>query len=101
MASRESLNDMLKQLLGYPNVYYQPPSNVKMVYPAIVYDLNDVFRLHADNMTYLMKREYIITVIDKKPDNPVIEKILSLPLSGFSRSYKADNLYHTVLTLYF
>lgn len=101
MASREGLHSLLQNLLGAPNVYYQSPSNVKMVYPAIRYELNDIYIAPADDTAYLKKRQYLITVIDKKPDNPVIDKILELPMSSFVRPYVADNLYHTVLSLYF
>ena len=41
-------------------------------------------------------------VIDKKPDNETIEKILLTFLySIFDRHYKADNLNHDVLTIYY
>ena len=43
---------------------------------------------------------YTLTVIDRMPDNSVINKILELPKSRYDRPYKADNLYHDVITLY-
>ena len=37
-----------------------------------------------------------------KPDNPVIEKILTeMPYSSYDRPYKTDNLNHDVLTIYY
>lgn len=101
MASRLKLQETLEELLGSKNVYYQPPETVKMVYPAIKYSLNDVDKKYANDKGYATTKRYEIIVIDKKPDNPVIAKLLALPMCSYSRPYKADNLNHDVLTLYF
>lgn len=101
MSSRIELQTKLEELLGSSNVYYQPPENLKMSYPAIVYSLDDIKRTSADDVAYLQTRCYEIIVIDKKPDNVVIDKILNLPLCDFNRHYVADNLNHYVFTLYF
>lgn len=101
MATRLELQTKLEELLGSRNVYYQPPSSVKMDYPAIKYSLNDVESRHANNAVYSLHKEYQITVIDRLPDNPVIDKLLSLPMCSYDRNYKSDNLNHDVLTLYF
>lgn len=87
--------------MGSSNVYYQPPENLKMSYPAIVYSLDDIKRTSADDVAYLQTRCYEIIVVDKKPDNVVIDKILNLPLCDFNRHYVADNLNHYVFKLYF
>lgn len=101
MSSRIELQTKLEELLGSSNVYYQPPENLKMSYPAIVYSLDNIKRTSADDVAYLQTRCYEIIVIDKKPDNVVIDKILNLPLCDFNRHYVADNLNHYVFTLYF
>ena len=101
MSSRIELQTKLEELLGSSNVYYQPPENLKMSYPAIVYSLGNIKRTSADDVAYLQTRCYEIIVIDKKPDNVVIDKILNLPLCDFNRHYVADNLNHYVFTLYF
>lgn len=100
MASRLKLHEKFKELLGSENVYYQPPAN-GMQYPAIRYSLSDIDVKHADDTAYLKTRCYEVIVISKTPDHPVIEKILELPNSRFSRHYIADGLNHDVLTLYF
>ena len=87
--------------MGSSNVYYQPPENLKMSYPAIVYSLDDIKCTSADDIAYLQTRCYEIIVIDEKPDYVVINKILNLPLCDFDRHYVADNLNHYVFTLYF
>lgn len=101
MASRLELQTKLEELLGSKNVYYKPPESVKIEYPAIIYSKVDIDKKHADNSAYLLTKQYEIIVVDKKPDNPVIEKLLSLPMCSFNRNFKSDNLNHDVLTLYY
>lgn len=100
-ASRLKLQTTLEELLGMKHVYYQPPASIKMEYPAIVYSRKKIDKKVANNAAYLLTNCYEIIVIDKKPDNPVIEKLLALPMCSYDRSYKSDNLNHDVLTLYF
>lgn len=101
MASRLKLQTKLEELLGSRSVYYQPPESVKMEYPAIVYSVNNIRTTHANDAVYSKNKQYTITVISKKPDHPVIEKLLELPYCSYDRHYKADNLNHDTLTLYF
>ena len=101
MASRLELQTKLEELLGSRNVYYQPPESVKMEYPAIRYYRKAVDKKSADNTAYTLTNCYEIIVISRKPDNPVISMIENLPMCEWDRHYKADNLNHDVLTLYF
>lgn len=101
MATRLELQAKLEELLGSKNVYYQPPESLKMNYPAIRYTLNMIDTRMADNTSYTRNREYQVIVIDRVPDNPVIDKLLDLPYCSYDRNYKSDNLHHTVLTLYY
>lgn len=101
MNNRLALQTKLEELLGSKNVYYQPPENLKMEYPCIRYSKSRISSRHADNMKYVNKISYDIMVIDKHPDNVVIEKILELPLSSYDRHYVSDNLNHDVIRLYY
>lgn len=101
MGSRIELQTKLEQILGSRNVYYQPPENLKMEYPAIRYSINDIDSKHADNIKYSNVNCYDIIVIDKLPDNEAIRKILELPYSSFERHYVSDNLNHDLIKLYF
>lgn len=101
MASRESLHEKLKELLGNDRVYYQAPEDLKMEYPCIRYSKTNIVSMHADNMKYSNNRCYEIIVIDKLPDNKVIDKILELPYSLHNRHYVANELNHDVIILYF
>ena len=101
MGSRLELQSKLEELLNSKNVYYQPPENLKMEYPAIRYSKSNITSRHADGMKYSNFTSYEITVIDRRPDNDVINKILDLPLSSFNRHYTSDNLSHDTIILYF
>lgn len=101
MDRRLELQTKLEELLGSRNVYYQPPATIQMSYPAIVYskELYDIKT--ANDYIYLKKKRYSLTVIDRRPDNPVIEQLMELPLCGYDRHYTSDNLHHDVLTIYY
>lgn len=101
MSRRLELQTKFEEMLGSRNVYYQPPENLKMEYPAIRYSKSNIRSHYADDVKYSNFTCYEIIVIDKRPDNQVIEKILSLPLSSFDRRYVSDNLNHDVITLYY
>ena len=101
MASRLELQSKLEELLGSRNVYYQPPENLKMSYPAIVYSKSRPDVKRANDQIYLQKNRYEIIVISKSPDNQVIDKLIGLPYCSYDRNYVSDNLHHDVFTLYY
>lgn len=101
MGTRLDLQDKLVELLGSKHVYYQPPESVKIEYPAIVYSKNNLRITRADDSVYSKRTQYEIIVIDKRPDNPVVDKLLNTPYCSYDRHYNSDNLNHDVLTLYF
>ena len=101
MATRLELQSKLEELLGSKNVYYQPPESMKLEYPAIVYHKAKLEFKRANNSQYLRYNSYTITVIDRKPDNEVIDKLLELPLCSYDRNFKTNNLEHDVLTIYY
>lgn len=101
MSKRIELQSKLEELLGSKNVYYQPPESLKMEYPAIVYSKDNIRCRSADDTSYTLLTRYKLTVISKKPDNPVIEKLLMLPYCSYDRHFSSDNLNHDELTLYF
>lgn len=101
MASRLELHNVLCNILGDKNVYYQPPASVKMKYPAIVYSRNDIENQHANNSIYNQTIAYDVIVIDANPDSKIVEDVSKLPLCRFVRHYTADNLNHDLFKLYF
>lgn len=101
MASRLELQSKLEELLGNRHVYYQPPESLKIEYPAIVYSKNSIRVRKADDSLYSKMNQYSVIVVDKKPDNSVIDKLLQLPYCSYDRHYVSDNLNHDSLTLFF
>lgn len=102
MASRLELQSRLEELLGSRNVYYQPPENIKLQYPCVIYSLDKIKHVRADSIAYLKHTRYSVTVIDKNPDSAIPNIIDDGFLySEFDRVYKADNLNHFVYTIYY
>lgn len=101
MAPRLQLQAQLVTILGSSNVYFQPPSNLRMEYPCIVYRRDSATTEHADNKPYSYKKRYIVTHIARNPDSDIPEKIAELPTCVFDRFYTADNLNHDVYKLFF
>lgn len=107
MSRRLKLHNALCDILSCPNngpecrAYFQPPSSVKMKYPAIVYALDDIENTFANDGVYLSARKYSVTVIDSDPDNSLVDKVASMPTSRFNRYYTKDNLNHDVFEIFF
>lgn len=101
MASRLELQSKFEDVLGSRNVYFQPPSSVRMQYPAIVYSRKDIEDRFANDKIYRKLPCYEAILIDKNPDSEFIDKILDLPYCSFDRHYEADNLNHDVFTIFY
>lgn len=99
MGQRLQLQTLLKTLAE--NVYFQPPSNISLVYPCIVYSRDYAETLFADNSPYRHTKRYQVTVIDRNPDSDIPDKVAKLPLSAYDRNFVVDNLNHDVFRLYF
>lgn len=100
MAPRLDLQAALELLIGSSNVYFQPPSNLQMQYPCIVYERSNASTDFADDRPYRYTKRYQVTVIDRNPDSLIPDKVAGLPQCVFNRHFKADNLNHDVFNLY-
>lgn len=100
LSRRLLLQQKLEDILGSKNVHFQPPPNIQMQYPAIVYDLDYIRTDHADNLPYAHNTRYLVTIIDRDPDSIYIAPVAKLPKSAFSRAFGANGLNHTAFTLY-
>lgn len=101
MARWERLQSKLTELLETSNIYYQPPESLKMKYPCVRYSKSKPDVKHADDMKYINKDCYELTVIANSSDDEMIDKILQLPYSSFDRHYVSNNLHHDVIILYY
>lgn len=101
MGNRLDLQNLFEELLGSDQVYYDPPEAKKIEYPAIVYSKTDIWNNRANDTLYNKRTRYDLVVIDRRPDNPVIDKLLKVPYCSYDRHYTSDNLHHDSLTIYY
>lgn len=102
MDNRLALHEILKRLVGTPNVYFQPPASVSMSYPCVVYNIGNGEAKYADNKLYNYTHRYDLTFIYKTPTTAIIEKVLEeFQMCSLSRTYVSDNLNHYAFSLYF
>lgn len=101
MRTPSELGECFCEVLSSRNVYFQPPESAKMKYPCVVYHFSRFEQRHADDISYLNHKCYMVKFIDKDPDSAIPEKILALPMCRFDRFYTADGLNHWVFILYF
>jgi hypothetical protein len=99
MARRLQLHQLLESFVS--NVYFQPPTNVKLKYPCIIYKRDFAHTKFADDISYDHIIRYSITIIDQDPDSEIPSKVAAMPMSLFNRFFTVDNLNHDVYNVYF
>lgn len=101
MGTRFELQTLLETLLGSRNVYFQPPESIKIAYPCIIYRRIAISARYASNILYLHKKKYQLTIIDRNPENAILDEMIRLPLCSFQRGFTVDNLNHDVYNLFY
>ncbi len=101
MRSRLEFQTYLENLTGSRNVYFQPPENVKIKYPATIYSRMRIDGSFANNDVYKLDHCYQVIYIHSDPDDPMVDNFALVPTSRFQREYVTDNLYHDVFIIYF
>lgn len=92
----------LRTLLGTKNTYFEPPANVRMQYPCVVYSRSGIYDTRADDLKYLKRQRFSVTVIDTNPDTEWPQMILDhFPYARFDRPFSADRLAHYVISVYY
>lgn len=100
MRTRLELHNKLCEILGTDHVYFRKPSK-GMKYPCMIYDLEGIDPMYADNISYIEPKRWSVIVIDGNPDSKIPGKLGKLPYCRFDRSYQSDGLNHFVYTLYY
>lgn len=100
MERRLELQAILEGILGSRNVYFQPPTGMKLSYPCIVYDRDRIETVHANNLPYRHSKRYSVTVIYTDPDSNLPDAVAALPMCSHDRYFTNDNLHHDVFTIY-
>lgn len=102
LSNRLALHEELCSVLGSRNVYFQPPENLHINYPCIVYSREPDTILNADDSHYISREHYELMVIDHDPDSTIADDLVSnFKYCKIDRYYKASNLNHTTLTLHY
>lgn len=85
-----------------PAVYFQPPADVRMVFPCIVYGWSRARSREANNFNYIFRKGYTVTVIDRDPDSKIPDWIIrNFRYVAPDRPFVVDNLHHFVFTIYY
>ena len=100
MRTYRDLLRLLRKAVAHDRVYFQPPENLKLGYPAVVFHLTKIKVDHADDLTYKGAREYMITLITKDPEPDALEEILKIPYTTLDSTYQSDGMNHFVFTSY-
>jgi len=104
---RIKLQSELQKIIGArsdhkPNVYFQPPENVKLNYPCIIYDRESGETKFAGNMPYNFTKRYNVTIITNDPDSNLVDSLAkAFPMITLNRSFSKDNLNHDTFVLYY
>lgn len=99
---RIELQYKLQEVLGSDHVYFRPPESIKLVYPCIVYRLDDGDVNYANNKAYIFKRRYDVQLIHKTADTELVEALIeAFPYIRFQNSFTYDNLMHENYILYY
>lgn len=100
MRMYRDLLQLLQQAVQHNRVYFQPPENLKIVYPAVVFHLSKIEIDRASDVPYKGAKEYSVTLITKDPEPDVIDEILKIPYSSLDTTYISDGMNHFVFTIY-
>lgn len=98
---RLELQKKLEEILGSNQVFFQPPTNIRITYPAIIYKIDNDRKMYANDGVYNIKDRYYVTLIHTDPDNEIKDKLDRFPFSSLSRCFTNDNLYHYSYYIYF
>lgn len=98
--SQLELQTVLAAIQGIDGrAYFQKETG--LVYPCIRYARDDSAPFHADNLLYMFKKRYTVTVIDRDPGSAIPDQVEKLPLTRFDRFYVVNGLNHFVFKLFF
>lgn len=98
--NRKELQKILELALGSKNVYYQPPENFEMNYPAIVYERSNIDTDYADDHLYKVSYTYQIALVEYDPSSDILYKLLDIGCRH-NRHFTSEGLNHDIFTINF
>lgn len=100
MDNRLEFHEKLCALLGSRNCYFQPPSNIRIEYPCIVYHEKDIVTFRADNIDFISHYVYRVNWITSTPDIDIPFKMKqAFHHCALEQIYPSDNLMHYAFTI--
>lgn len=91
---RLALHQELADILGSAsNVYFMPPQEMLLSYPAIVYYVGGGSDSYADNVRFLPRTTFDVTLIEYDPMSAKVDAIRDLKHSSYMTSFKKDGLH--------
>nr|DAR66440.1 MAG TPA: tail completion protein [Caudoviricetes sp.] len=100
MKDREKVLIKIKETIC-PNVYFTPPEDIRLKYPACIVTREDLDIHRANNNPYMISVGYKLVYVSKSESDDVIIKVLNnFKYSDFRTEYKVDGLYHKVFIVY-
>ena len=99
MGQRLSVHEILVGLSDDVKVYFEPPENLNMVYPCIVYQRERIRVNHADGKPYRLTDTYLVTLIERNPDSELPMELAALPKCVHDRTFTTNGLRHNVFKL--
>lgn len=83
-------------------VYFQPPADVRLEFPCIVFKLEGGDTKYADDGPYKYRDRYTVTAITTNPDSRIREYIRNgFRLCRYDRRLVNKNLIHDIFTIYY
>lgn len=96
--NRIELHEKLVEILGSRNVYFQPPENLKLNYPCIIYERSNIGNIDANNNVYLQNYTYKIVAVYKDPDSKIPQDLSKQVRCRFVRHYATNGLNHDIFS---
>lgn len=99
--ARLKVHSKLVEVMQGKKVYFQPPENLRLERPCLIYKVSNIFDLFADNVTYQRRRRYEIILVDDNPDSEYFDRLMeAFTYIKFNRFYIADSNNHWSFELY-
>lgn len=87
---------------GVSNVYFEPPQDIRMKYPCVVFRRGVISSRSADNRVYKRDDAYDLVHICRDPDSKTVHAILDeFQMIRHVRHFTADGLHHDQFKLYY
>ena len=90
------IHDILAEL--YPGIplYYGPTTETILSYPCVIYELDGLDSVHANNKPYQVGLEFIITLIQLTPPDIDIRPMMDISGVDFQTTFTTKSLMHSV-----